>query len=72
MSPGPTQAKSWVEKVRTAREAWNLGKRLGFPLIRPGLEFRDPDRWVSESDNLSRIDPEESTSRTKEKSCRTT
>ncbi|WP_131823292.1 hypothetical protein [Mycobacteroides chelonae] len=47
----PTVAQSREEDVRTATEAWDLGKRLGFPLIQPGLQYHDPDRWIGEANN---------------------
>lgn len=31
----------WVEKARIAQDAWAWGKRMGYPVIRPGLEFRE-------------------------------
>ncbi len=35
----------WDDKCRKAIDAWNLGKSLGFPMIRPGLEAQDPELW---------------------------
>lgn len=40
-------ALGWDDKCRKAIEAWNFGRNLGFPLIRPGLEAQDPDQWMS-------------------------
>lgn len=51
MDSGTAPAESWEDKCRKATEAWNVGKRRGFPLIRPGLEYREPERWTPESDN---------------------
>jgi len=30
----------WMEKRQKAIEAWEWGQRMGYPLIRPGLEAR--------------------------------
>ncbi|SIE24314.1 hypothetical protein [Mycobacteroides abscessus] len=38
---GEGSAADWVAKVRIAQDAWAWGKRMGYPLIRPGLECRE-------------------------------
>lgn len=38
----------WKEKRRIAIQAWELGKSLGYPLIRPELEVREYQVWCGE------------------------